>query len=110
MTTFPYRSRAEALHCDTDAATAMDESDRRARRADVNYCLGRLAEQKGPECAPFWRQGSWRCELHVADRAATLKVFDRDQCVYEEVTEVGDRAALRSEQLKNDFLRVSKGW
>ena len=76
------------------------------RQKQIDDLLGHLHQQSGkePQRSPFWREGRWRCELHVDDSAATLKVFNRDTCVHEESIKPGQTAEERIRELKRRFV------
>ena len=78
------------------------------RQAQIDHLLEHLHQQsrKEPQRAPFWRQGYWRCELHVDGTAARLKVFNRELCVHEEPIEPGPTAEARIRELKEKFVRL----
>ena len=80
------------------------------RQTEIDELLARAHKQSqaAPEWTPFWREGGWRCELHVNDEGLLLKVFNRDTCVYEEATKSGPTASARMLELRRMFVSGTK--
>jgi hypothetical protein len=60
---------------------------------------------EGPEPAPFWREGPWRCEFHRYGGQERLKVFRGERCVHEEIVQGETRARARSDELREVLMR-----
>jgi hypothetical protein len=76
------------------------------RQREIDDLLRRVHEEslRSAEPAPFWRDGGWRCELHLGDNGPRLKVFKSDACVHEEPTAPGAKAAARMIELRKLFV------
>ena len=72
------------------------------RQAEIDRLLKltHLQSIAGPERAPFWRDGSWRCELHLSAGETLLKLFNGDSCVLQEPTSRGAIAHRRAVELR----------
>ena len=72
------------------------------RQAEIDRLLEltHIQSMAGPEPAPFWRDGSWRCELHLSSGETVLKVFNGDRCVLQEPTCLGAMAHRRAVELR----------
>jgi len=77
------------------------------RRALIDSLLRRAHEQSlaAPERAPFWREGTWRCEYYRGAGDDKLKVFRGGRCVHEEVVPPGPQAHARSQELRQAVIR-----
>ena len=76
------------------------------RQREIDELLRRAHKEslEGPERSPFWRDGAWRCELHLGDRRPRLKVFAGRTCVHEEPTVPGATATRRAHELRAIFV------
>jgi hypothetical protein len=83
------------------------DSNDMQQQAEIDQLLWLAHKQSlaGPERAPFWRAGAWRCELHLSTGEAYLRVFKGDACVFEESTCPGVVAVRRANALRQ-FAQV----
>jgi hypothetical protein len=57
----------------------------------------------------LWSEGSWRCELYpAAGHGALLKVFNGNDLIVVESTEVGPLAFRRAEILRKAFCEAPR--